>query len=206
MNKSLLASRIRFVTHAKGSYAKEQIIRSSSRQTTRKYTSFAGDSNREREFEKLYLESYPLVYNYVSYRMVGAAEVEDIVSEAFLLAARSFDTFDPHRAKFSTWVTKIAINCMNSYWRKAHQTADIDDVPEGMLATPSSAEDVANRDMVERLLTLLDDEEREIIVMKFREGYKNTDIAAALNKNASTVSTIVSRALSKMREAMEDTD
>ena len=67
-------------------------------------------TDSEREFERLYRQSYALVYNYVCYRMPGSAAVEDIVSEAFLSAARNFHRYDASRSKFSTWVVAIAKN------------------------------------------------------------------------------------------------
>ena len=154
---------------------------------------------REQEFERAYLESYPVVYNYVRYRMNGADATEDVVAEAFMLAAKSFDRFDPRRSKFSTWVTSIAINCMKSYYRKARPTASIDDVSESTMAVEGCQDEVDDCAFVDQLLGVLDDTEREIVVMKYREGLRNVDIAHALNMNASTVSTKVASALAKMR-------
>lgn len=55
------------------------------------------------------------MYNYVRVRMGSAYDAEDVVAEAYLKAARSFGSFDPGRAKFSTWVVRIASNCMNDH-------------------------------------------------------------------------------------------
>ena len=158
-------------------------------------------TTRERDFERLYRESYAIVYNYVCYRMAGDGAVEDIVAEAFLRAARSFDKFDPSRAKFSTWVTTIASNCMYDYWRRTRPTSVLDEVPSDFLAQPDSTDALADRDLVGRLLSVLSHEEREMVVLKYHEGLRNVDIAAKLGKNASTVSTKLANALAKMRSA-----
>ena len=158
-------------------------------------------ADAHREFERLYRDSYPLVYNYVRYRVVDADVAEDVVSEAFLLAARSFGKFDPTRAKFSTWVTKIAINCMNDYWRKQHVTASIDDVADAYVSLPSYEDAVGDKALALQLLGALSAEEREIVVLKYREGYRNVEIASMLGMNASTVSTKVAHALKVMRAA-----
>ena len=42
----------------------------------------------KQEFERLYRESYELVYNYVSYRMACSTDADAITAEAFLKAAR----------------------------------------------------------------------------------------------------------------------
>ena len=60
-----------------------------------------------------------------------------------------------------------------------------------------------DKDLALRLLALLDDEERNLIAMKYNEGKRNVDIAQELNMNASTVSTKLANALAKMRAAVE---
>lgn len=161
-------------------------------------------SKEELEFERLYLESYELVYNYVRMRMAGDSEAEDIVAEAYLRAARAFRTFDPNRAKFSTWVVRIACNCMNSHWRRIHPTATLEDVPDSLASEAGHEDATCDRDLVDRLLGTLSEEEREIVLMKYREGYRNVDIAKELNMNASTVATKLFTALKKMRTAAEN--
>lgn len=159
-------------------------------------------SRDEREFTKLYLESYGQVYNYVRRRMGGDPAAEDVVAEAYLLAARSFHRYDPTRAKFSTWVTRIAINCMVSHYRSERASVSLDEVPETFF---SSQEDdtLGDRELVDQLLGVLDDREREMVIMKYQEGKRNVDIAEELGMNPSTVSTLLSRAISKMRDAYE---
>ena len=159
---------------------------------------------QEREFERLYRESYGMVYNYVRYRMGDDPAVEDVVADAYLRAARSFSRFNPARAKFSTWVVRIASNCMATHWRREHPTTPLEDVPELRFSQSDATAEVADRDLVDRLLATLSAGERNLVVMKYREGYRNVDIAAELGMNASTVSTKLAKALAKMRDAMDE--
>lgn len=162
-----------------------------------------GRNEQEREFEQLYLQSYGLVYGYVRARMVDDPAVEDIVAEAYLKAARAFDRFDPARSKFSTWVVTIAHNCMVSHYRKAHPVTTLDDVPESLVADDGGQRHVEDRDLALRLLSVLDTDERELVLMKYRDDKRNVDIAAELGMNASTVATKLSNAIAKMRRAGE---
>lgn len=157
----------------------------------------------EREFEKLYKESYGLVYGYVRARMGDDAAAEDVVAEAYLKAARAFDRFDPSRAKFSTWVVTIARNCMVSHYRQERQAVVLDDIPEFLTAVEGGQEAVDDRDLALWLLSKLDDDERELILIKFREEMRNVEIAEALGMNPSTVATNISRAIAKMRSCAE---
>ena len=162
---------------------------------------FGDAQSREREFERLYLQSYSIVFNYVCFRMADKAATEDVVAEAFMKAARAFDRFDPTRSKFSTWVISIAVNCMNSYYRKVRPTTVLEDVPESVFCVEGEQSTVDERDLVMRLLRVLDDEERQLVFMKYQEGKRNVDIASELDMNASTVSTKLANALAKMRNA-----
>lgn len=156
------------------------------------------------QFERLYRENYEYVYNYVSFRMAGSQDAEDIVSEAFLKAARSFNAFDPNRARFSTWVVSIARNCLVDYWRKQRSNAPIEEVPDTVIAVEDDYaglnEDAA---LARKLLAGLDESDRELVFLKYYKGMKNVDIAQELGMNASTVATRLQRALARMRATAE---
>ena len=155
--------------------------------------------SRRREFERLYRESYSLVYNFVCYRMAGDHAAEDVVADAFLQAARNFRSFDPTRSKFSTWVISIAKNCMVSHYRKAKPTVALDDAPQKSLSVEGDQAHVDDRILVTQLLAALEPDVRELVFMKYYEGKRNVEIAEELGMNASTVSTKLADAMHKMR-------
>lgn len=143
------------------------------------------------------------MYGYVRRRMEGDAAAEDIVAEAYLLAARSFHRYDPKLALFSTWVIRIAINCMASHYRKEHPLASLDDLPEWLSSQIDEQAVVDDRELVNQLLDELDERDRILVLMKYRDGKRNVEIAEELGMNPSTISTALARALAKMREAYE---
>ena len=143
------------------------------------------------------------MFSYVRARMKSDADAEDIVAEAFLKAARSFSAFDPARAKFSTWMVTIARNCMISHFRKERTTSALDDVPESVVAVEGGQSAVDDRELALQLLGVLDDDERALVLLKYREDMRNVDIAREMNMNPSTVSTVLARAIGKMRACVE---
>ena len=163
----------------------------------------AGRRHQKRRFEDLYLESYDRVFSYACLRMPNDSNVEDVVSEAYLKAARAFDYYDPSRAQFSTWVITILNNVMVDYWRRTRTTVAIEDVAESAFAVPDTTEDIANRELVAQLVAMLEPDEADLVLMKYRDGKHNSEIAAELDMNVSTVSTKLSRAIQKMRRASE---
>jgi len=162
------------------------------------------EPERECAFETLYRESFPIVRNYVYYRMAGNDAAEDIIAEAYLQSARHFLTFDPSRSKFSTWVVSIAKNCISSHYRKATVSSNLDDIPESVFAVQGEQDSVDNRELIAQLLATLDDDERELVFMKYYLGMRNVEIATQLSMNASTISTKLARAMTKMRASVGD--
>ena len=143
------------------------------------------------------------MYGYVRSWMSDESAVEDIVAEAFLKAARAFSMFDAKQAKFSTWVTAIARNLMISHYRKQRPSVALDEVSESFFAVPDSQDALADQELVDKLLACLDDEERELVILKYRMGMRNVEISRLLKMNPSTVSTVLARSLAKMRKTAE---
>ena len=92
---------------------------------------------------------------------------------------------------------------MRDYWRRSRPSVVLDDLPDSVLSQPDETESYADCDLVDQLLSLLTAEERNLVVMKYREGYRNVEIASELGMNASTVSTKLANALAKMRSAVD---
>lgn len=162
-----------------------------------------GRRRQKQSFEALYRESYDRVYNYVYLRMGGGSDVEDVVADAYMKAARAFDRFDPHRAQFSTWVIRIAQNVIVDHWRRDRTTVALDNVSEAAFAVPDDTDAIADRQLVGQLLGALTPEEADLVLMKYRDGKRNVDIAKELGMNPSTVASKLFNALRKMRDISE---
>lgn len=170
----------------------------------RKLDRTAVSDDAAREFEGLYRDSYSLMYNYAFRCLLDRVDTEDVVSESYLRAARAFDRYDSSRAKFSTWTVAILRNCIAEYCRDAHPVSPIEDIAGRVPAEDDHADHIGDADLVQRLLAVLDMEERELVTLKYFADMRNTDIAEELGLNPSTVSTKLARALAKMRKAAEE--
>lgn len=101
----------------------------------------AGERGVWQAFVKRYA---PVIYAAVQKRLVPAgraAEAEDVAQDVFVrLCAndhRLLRSFDPQRARFTTWLTIIASSAAIDHLRRqAKPTTPIDEVPEGRLSVP----------------------------------------------------------------------
>ena len=67
-------------------------------------------STEELDWDALYADLAPRVYNYFRYRMGSQADVEELTSRTFERAWRSRSHYRHDLAGFSTWLFKIAQN------------------------------------------------------------------------------------------------
>jgi len=159
----------------------------------------------EKKLTSLYREYYPKVYNHIYYRVLSRELTEDLVSEVFIRVVRSYQKFDPTKSAFSTWIFRITHNILIDHYRSSKPSVPLDDILGSEPSSEDSYEGLDEHEKeVRRLLEYLDDEERELVFLRFHEEKKVSEIADLLGMNPSTVSTKLSRALAKMRAHTED--
>ncbi|HVP09580.1 MAG TPA: sigma-70 family RNA polymerase sigma factor [Phycisphaerae bacterium] len=170
-------------------------------------------------FGRLVVKYQDQVFN-TCWRMCGdRAEAEDLAQEAFVRAFRSIRSFCG-RAKFSTWVFRIAVNLAISARRKTKgrstysldEGADRDEgggarsVMAGLAAEEAAPEqrvmDREQQGLVLKALAELDEEPRAVIVLRDVEFLGYDEIAEILEIPAGTVKSRLHRARLALREKL----
>jgi RNA polymerase sigma factor (sigma-70 family) len=129
-----------------------------------------------------------------------AAEVEDLVQEVFLRLCRDdfrlLRTFDPARARLSTWITIVARStARDSLRRHRPVVVPIEAVPESRLAV-DPVEPVRPLKLPEALLS---PRQREILTMLYDREMEVAEVAAALGIDPQTVRSAHHKAMVKLR-------
>ena len=150
----------------------------------------------------MYDEYFPKIYNYIFYQILLREDTEDIVSDVFFKVAKHKDVFDSRKASFSTWIFNIAKNTLTDYYRKRRVQLVYDESES--LATIEFEQQLElitseKRKAIFKELAQLKEKERMIIYYKFFRNYNNRQIAMILDMNESTVGTVLSRTLKKLR-------
>lgn len=139
-------------------------------------------------------------------------DVEDVAQQVFLKVYLSLRRFDL-RSTFSTWLYKIAVNECWDYLRKKkarplvyesdmseEQTRQLEGL-QGDAAGPSNLVSRAEaRQLAERLLAELREEERLMLILKEAEGFSVEEIAETLGMNVNTVKVRLFRARGRLAE------
>jgi RNA polymerase sigma-70 factor, ECF subfamily len=137
-------------------------------------------------------------------------DVEDVAQQVFLKAYVSIHRFDM-RSAFSTWLYKIAVNECWDYLRKKKvrplsYEADLSEEQARHVEQFVSSGGEANnpseraelREIVERLLGELSDEDRMMLVLKESQGFAVEEIGSMLGLNVNTVKVRLFRARRKL--------
>jgi len=166
----------------------------------------------EAAFEELVRRHQQRVFALVAGILHRPDDVEDVAQQVFLKAYLGIKRFD-QRAAFSTWLYKIAVNECWDYLRKRKvrplvYEADLSEEQvsrlDGIVSTerpPESASARAEiREILERMLEALPDQDRQLLVLKEVEGFSVQELAEILDLNVNTVKVRLFRARGRIMD------
>ena len=142
----------------------------------------------------------------------NAQDAEDLSQEVWLKAYQALRTFR-FDSSFYTWLRRITINAFlnhrrSSFFRRNGQTTVVQllqidpDVPDMLVDTSSSPENIYNKLLFENVLNALAEltpSQRLAFLLRHYEGMSYEEIANAMNCSPGTVKKGVSRAIAKLR-------
>jgi len=163
----------------------------------------AGDELAFREL----VERYKLRVYRVAYRILRNPEdADEIAQEAFAKVYFSFESFDG-RSSLYTWIYRIAVNeCYSFLRQKRLKLVSETDFPDGTLQTipdahPTADEDLAQRDLLNKLLARLPEDDRLLLLWKEVEGFSIAQISKLTGLNDNTIKVRLFRARRRLAEA-----
>jgi RNA polymerase sigma-70 factor, ECF subfamily len=155
----------------------------------------------EVDWDVVYAEHLPRIYNYFRFRLAAEADVEDLTARVFEKAWSARDRYRRDLAAFSTWLYRIAQNVGFDYLRSRRPHAPLEDALE-VIADGTPEADEERRSDLARLAALtvtLPDRERELIALKYGAGLSNRAIAPLVGLSESNVGTILHRTVQTLR-------
>jgi len=128
---------------------------------------------------------------------------EDIAQEAFIKAYNNLATFSKDKARFSTWLYRIATNLCIDYLRKNKRKVLIENVEEYVDTIEPQALEQNEIIAIRRAVEMLEPPSySQIIKAYFWEGRSYKEIAELHNASISTVGTWISRAKAQLKEKL----
>jgi RNA polymerase sigma-70 factor (ECF subfamily) len=155
----------------------------------------------ELDWDALYADLAPRVFNYFRYRLGRETDVEDLTARTFEKAWRARANYRRDIAGFSTWLFKIAQNVGTDYlntWRNHLPLEAAADV--AIEGTPDShAERSSDLARLAALTATLSTRERDLIALKYGASLNNRLIAELTGLSESNVGTLLHRLVKTLR-------
>jgi RNA polymerase sigma-70 factor (ECF subfamily) len=130
-------------------------------------------------------------------------DAEDIAQEAFIKAYMKLGKFDTSKARFSTWLYKIATNLAIDFLRKNKRRVQVDDIEAIAEATmPAYLEEDEKQAVIQAVTKLHPPEFRHVIEGYYWEGKSYQDLAKEANIPLNTVKSRLRRAKLQLKEVM----
>src|SRR3954454_19095376 len=157
-------------------------------------------------FAELYNTYVDKIYKYVYYKVGNAPDAEDLCEQVFLKAWEAIGRYKWCGYPFSSWLYKLAHNLVVDHYRTRRDPMPLNDLlytslepadPENAMHAAVEAEEIG------QAVAQLTDEQRQVINLKFVEGYSNFEIAEMLNKKEGAIRALQYRALRSLQSILE---
>jgi RNA polymerase sigma-70 factor (ECF subfamily) len=160
------------------------------------------------QFELLMRRHNQRVYRAARAILRDASEAEDVMQHAYVRAYEHLGEFEG-RARFSTWLTRIAVHEALARLRRGKRTDPLEAHSEdpSMLTRPGASpeqqtSDAEMRPVLEAAIGRLSDDFRAVFVLRAVDGMSGAEVAECLGIPEETVKTRLHRARNQLQEML----
>ena len=153
-------------------------------------------------FEKLYNANYEAIFRYVYQRMDSKEDATDVTAQVFMKAMTNIKKYKFMGFKFSSWLYRIAKSETYQFLKNKSKsptlnvdTNSLGEISEEMETTNS----ITNEDLIEAL-NILDDNELELIEMRYFEQRSFKEIGEILDMTENNAKVKTHRVIKKMKK------
>jgi RNA polymerase sigma-70 factor (ECF subfamily) len=149
-------------------------------------------------------EFYSKIFHYFFYRARTKEDAEDLTSEVFV---RMVTSIKSQRGNFTAWLFRIAHNLMVDYYRKLDKKKEVSLEDEEVKAPLTANQNINSRRLeiedIKKLFDNLTEEQKEVMILKFIEGYSTEEVSKIMKKKINAVKALQFRASLALREVLK---
>jgi RNA polymerase sigma factor (sigma-70 family) len=165
-------------------------------------------SGDERALEEVYRRWSPVVFTLALRSLGDRSDAEDVTQRVFVSAWTSRASFDPAKAKLSTWLVAITrrriadMHESRAKIRAIQEQLERTTSPDDLVRDPPDlAESILVTDEIDRL----EPDARAVMRLAFFDDLTHEQIARRLDMPLGTVKSHIRRSLTRMRDRLEVT-
>lgn len=154
-------------------------------------------------FGVLYERHMNAIYRYIYFRVGDAEQAEDMTEDVFLKAWEALPKYRTREHPFTSWLYRIAHNLVVDYYRRNKTVEEMldsnlivkeypDPLPEEVVVERQNYKELVNA------IKQLDDDEQEVIILRFVEGLSHKQVAQIIGKSEGASRVIQHRALAEL--------
>ncbi len=161
--------------------------------------------------EQLYKAHYAHIYRYMIVRVKHKETAEDLTQEVFLKAAKGLPKYkDMGDTPILAWLYTIARNTTLDFFKKKRDYNPeepelfFDSIPDEQIGTGRV---ISRRELAKATagaISTLTDDQRELITMRYLDGFDYGEIAKILNKSEESLRALNYRAIKELKNLLKD--
>ncbi|MCA1554001.1 MAG: sigma-70 family RNA polymerase sigma factor, partial [Chloroflexi bacterium] len=155
-------------------------------------------------FTQLYDRNVDKIYKYLYYKLGNNSEAEDLTARVFLKAWEAIGQYRWTGRPFSAWLLRIAHNLSTDHFRARRDVVSFEVLPNacdnGNQDLDVLTDQCLTAEALRRALTHLTDDQQQVLVLRFLQGYNTDEIAHFMGKDTGAIRALQHRALSALRK------
>jgi RNA polymerase sigma-70 factor (ECF subfamily) len=154
----------------------------------------------------VYDQYSPGLYRYAMRLLGDISLAEDCVAETFARLLKALRAGRGPSQNLRAYLYRVAHNWITDQYRRGPPPASVldEDLPAGEGTDPAVQADLnLEQRRVRAALQLLTADQRQVVSLRFLEGWENEEVAAALRKPVGAVKALQHRALAALRRLLQ---
>ena len=158
-------------------------------------------------FAGLYRANVQVIFRYIVHRVNNTQLAEDLTGDVFTRALEGLPSYIDQGKPFVAWLYRIAHARVVDHYRRTERRpveSDVEDEP--LPFTPDMDEGLVRRHAAKALrsaIAELTDEQQQVVILRFVEGYSLETVAQTMGKNANAIKALQHRALRSLASRLQ---
>lgn len=158
-------------------------------------------------FAQLYRAHVQTIFRYIYYRVSDTLLAEDMTGDVFTRALKDIGGYQERGKPFVAWLYSIAHARIVDHYRRAGRRPAESDLDDAVVPVESNMDSsMLRRQAAQELrkaIAKLTDDQQQVIILRFIEGYRLEQVAQVMGKNANAIKALQHRALRSLANRLQ---